>query len=90
MKLKITLSSRRFMERIDVNTHLSNLMVPKQVESEVADPLSNLKTVCVQCLWDNPRLHADSTSLYMLWKQTQPSSPLLKALLTDQTYLNRA
>lgn len=79
------------MERIDVNTHLSSLMVPKQiVENEVDDPLSKLKTVCVQCLWDNPRLHTDSTSLYMLWKQTQPSSPLLKALLTDQTYLNRA
>lgn len=79
------------MERIDVSTHLSNLMMPKPTEeSETTDPLSNLKTVCVQCLWDNPRLHTDSTSLYMLWKQTQPSSPLLKALLTDQTYLNRA
>ena len=80
------------MDRIDVQTHLSNLMVPKPTpdENEVVDPLSTLKTVAVQCLWDNPRLHADSTSLYMLWKQTQPSSPLLKALLTDQTYLNRA
>lgn len=79
------------MDRIDVHTHLSNLMVPKQVsENEVADPLSNLKSVCVQCLWDNPRLQTDSTSLYMLWKQAQPSSPLIKALLTDQTYLNRA
>jgi DENN domain-containing protein 4 len=80
------------MNRIDVVTHLSNLMVPKASpsENEVVDPLSNLKTVAVQCLWDNPRLQTDSTSLYMLWKQTQPSSPLLKALLTDQTYLNRA
>ena len=80
------------MDRIDVQTHLSNLMVPKPAsETEVIDPLSNLKTVAVQCLWDNPRLHADSSTLYMLWKQTQqPSSPLLKALLTEQTYLNRA
>jgi DENN domain-containing protein 4 len=78
------------MERIDVQTHLSNLMVSKpSSESEVLDPLSNMKTVAIQCLWDNPRLNTDSTSLYMLWKQTQPSSPLLKALLTDQTYLNR-
>lgn len=81
----------RFMDRIDVQTHLSSLMVPKQTsENEVVDPLSHIKTVSVQCLWDNPRLQTDSTSLYMLWKQTQPSSPLLKALLTDQTYLNRA
>lgn len=79
------------MDRIDVKTHLSSLMVPKQMaENEVADPLSNLKSVCVECLWDNPRLQTDSTSLYILWKQTQPPSPLLKALLTDQTYLNRA
>jgi hypothetical protein len=84
--------SKRFMERIDVQTHLSSLMVPKPTpdDNEVVDPLSTLKTVSVQCLWDNPRLHSDSSSLYMLWKQTQPSSPLLKALLTDQTYLNRA
>lgn len=78
------------MERIDVQTHLSSLMVPNQT-SEILDPLSNLKKdVLVQCLWDNSRLSTESTSLYMLWKQTQPSSPLLKALLTDQTYLNRA
>lgn len=78
------------MERIDVQTHLSNLIVTtKTSEQEVIDPLSNMKTVAIQCLWDNSRLHTDSTSLYMLWKQTQPASPLLKALLTDQTYLNR-
>lgn len=78
------------MERIDVQTHLSNLIVTtKSSDQDVIDPLSNMKTVAIQCLWDNPRLHTDSTSLYMLWKQTQPSSPLLKALLTDQTYLNR-
>lgn len=83
-----------FMERIDVNTHLPNLIVPKQsTDSQAEDPLqalSNQKSVCVQCLWDNPRFHTDSTFLYMLWKQSTPSSPLLKALLTEQTYLNRA
>lgn len=78
------------MERIDVQTHLSNLIVTtKTSDQEVIDPLSNMKTVAIQCLWDNPRLHTDSTSLYMLWKQIQPASPLLKALLTDQTYLTR-
>lgn len=55
------------------------------------DPLSNLKTVSVHCLWDNPRLHSEAgPAMYMLWRQNQPSSPLLKALLTDQTSINRA
>ncbi|XP_055548391.1 DENN domain-containing protein Crag isoform X1 [Wyeomyia smithii] len=79
-----------FMERIDVSTHLPNLCLPKQ-EGDNADPLSNLKTVSVHCLWDNPRLHSEAgPAMYMLWRQNQPSSPLLKALLTDQTSINRA
>ncbi|XP_055601760.1 DENN domain-containing protein Crag-like isoform X1 [Uranotaenia lowii] len=78
------------MERIDVTTHLPNLCLPKQ-EGENDDPLSNLKTVSVHCLWDNPRLHSEAgPAMYMLWTQNQPASPLLKALLTDQTSINRA
>ncbi|KAG5671963.1 hypothetical protein PVAND_002128 [Polypedilum vanderplanki] len=84
-----------FMERIDVITHLPNLIAPKPVKEDQADDplqaLSNQKSVCVQCLWDNSTRYTDSTFLYILWKQNiQPSSPLLKALLTEQTYLNRA
>ncbi|XP_062558905.1 DENN domain-containing protein Crag isoform X1 [Armigeres subalbatus] len=79
-----------FMERIDVSTHLPNLSLPKQNEENL-DPLSNLKTVSVHCLWDNPRLHSEAgPAMYMLWRQNQPASPLLKALLTDQTSINRA
>lgn len=79
-----------FMERIDVSTHLPNLCLPKK-EGENLDPLSNLKTVSVHCLWDNPRLHSEAgPAMYMLWRQNQPASPLLKALLTDQTSINRA
>uniref|UniRef100_A0A182IYU6 UDENN domain-containing protein n=1 Tax=Anopheles atroparvus TaxID=41427 RepID=A0A182IYU6_ANOAO len=79
-----------FMERIDVSTHLSNLMLPKQ-EDDKTDPLSNVKTIAVHCLWDNPRLHAEAgPAMYMLWRQNQPDSTLLKALLTDQTSINRA
>ncbi|XP_055635236.1 DENN domain-containing protein Crag isoform X1 [Toxorhynchites rutilus septentrionalis] len=79
-----------FMERIDVSTHLPNLCLPKK-EGENVDPLSTLKTVSVHCLWDNPRLHSEAgPAMYMLWRQNQPASPLLKALLTDQTSINRA
>lgn len=55
------------------------------------DPLhSNDKTVTVHCLWDNPQLHSEiGPPMYLIWKQNQPSSPLLKALLTDQTCLSR-
>ncbi|XP_053670188.1 DENN domain-containing protein Crag isoform X1 [Anopheles nili] len=77
-----------FMERIDVNTHLPNLVLPEQ--DDKADPLSNVKTIIVLCLWDNPRLHSEAgPAMYMLWRQNQPNSTLLKALLTDQTSINR-
>lgn len=47
-------------------------------------------TISIQCLWDNLRLHSEAgPPMYMLWRQNQPPSPLLKALLTDQTTLNR-
>lgn len=61
-----------------------------QTDGEI-DPLRGLdKTISVQCLWDNLRLHAEAgPPMYMLWRQNQPPSPLLKALLTDQTTLNR-
>ncbi|XP_035899024.1 DENN domain-containing protein Crag-like isoform X1 [Anopheles stephensi] len=78
-----------FMERIDVNTHLPYLALPQQ-EDDNPDPLSNVKTVNVHCLWDNPRLHSEAgPAMYMLWRQNQPDSTLLKALLTDQTSINR-
>ncbi|XP_049530518.1 DENN domain-containing protein Crag isoform X1 [Anopheles darlingi] len=78
-----------YMERIDVSTHLPNLVVPKQ-EDEQVDPLSIVRTVTVHCLWDNPRLHSEAgPAMYMLWRQNQPDSTLLKALLTDQTSINR-
>jgi DENN domain-containing protein 4 len=55
------------------------------------DPLSDVKTISITCLWDNPRLHAETgPPMYQTWRQNQPSSPLLKALLTEQTTLNRA
>ncbi|KAG4076369.1 hypothetical protein HA402_005812 [Bradysia odoriphaga] len=78
------------MERIDVTTHLPNLRLPRETDREI-DPLRGLdKTISVQCLWDNLRLHAEAgPPMYMLWRQNQPPSALLKALLTDQTSLNR-
>ncbi|EAA01213.3 AGAP001102-PA [Anopheles gambiae str. PEST] len=79
-----------FMDRIDVNTHLANLVLPNQ-EDDKADPLSNVKSIEVHCLWDNPRLHSEAgPAMYMLWRQNQPDSTLLKALLTDQTSINRS
>ena len=81
------------MANLRPNFTNSILNYPQSNDSQAEDPLqalSNKKSVCVQCLWDNPRFHTDSTFLYFLWKQTTPSSPLLKALLTEQTYLNRA
>ncbi|XP_037914739.1 DENN domain-containing protein Crag isoform X2 [Hermetia illucens] len=77
------------MERIDSSTHLPELSLPKQVAPEV-DPLREPNTIHIQCLWDNLRLHAETgPPVYILWKQPEPTSPLLKALLTDQTSLNR-
>ncbi|XP_055909333.1 DENN domain-containing protein Crag isoform X1 [Eupeodes corollae] len=77
------------MERIESHTHLPQLCLPKQADADI-DPLSKVKTVKIQCMWDNLRLHAEAgPPMYILWKQNQPASPLLKALLTDQTYLNK-
>lgn len=39
-KLRFYLQYRRFMENIDINTRVSNLMVTKQIENEVAGPLN--------------------------------------------------
>uniref|UniRef100_A0A336K1N9 CSON010684 protein n=1 Tax=Culicoides sonorensis TaxID=179676 RepID=A0A336K1N9_CULSO len=64
------------MERIDVITHLPQLCVPKN-NTEISDPLSNMKTISIQCLWDNPELHNEAgPAMYMIWKQNQPSSPI--------------
>lgn len=66
--------------------HLKFLL---QTEREI-DPLSKVKTVKIQCLWDNLRLHSEAgPPMYILYKQTQPASPLIKALLTEQKYLNK-
>ncbi|XP_055372585.1 DENN domain-containing protein Crag [Condylostylus longicornis] len=78
-----------WMDRIDSSTHLPNLCLHKQL-TDSFDPLSNMKTIQVQCLWDNLGLHKETgPPMYILWKEHQPSSPLLKALLTDQSFLNR-
>ncbi|XP_059619595.1 DENN domain-containing protein Crag isoform X1 [Phlebotomus argentipes] len=77
------------MERIDVTTHLPNLCLPKQEDEEI-DPLSGMKTLVVHCLWDNLELHSEAgPPMYIVWRQNPSPSPLLKALLTDQTTLNR-
>lgn len=71
-----------------------NLFVSAQSASSddsVPDPLhGNDKTVAVHCLWDSLLLHAEAgPSMYVLWRQNQTPSPLINALLTDQTQLNR-
>ncbi|XP_067639597.1 DENN domain-containing protein Crag isoform X2 [Eurosta solidaginis] len=77
------------MERIECKTHLPELCLPV-VADEECDPLSKVKTVRIQCLWDNLRLHSEAgPPMYILYKQNQPASPLLKALLTDQAHLNK-
>uniref|UniRef100_W4VRF4 Putative calmodulin-binding protein crag n=1 Tax=Corethrella appendiculata TaxID=1370023 RepID=W4VRF4_9DIPT len=79
------------MDRIDMTTHLPNLSLPKQEDEESLDPLSQMKTLSLQCVWDNQRLHSEAgPPMYAQWRQNQPSSPLLKALLTDQTTINRS
>ncbi|XP_004529508.1 C-myc promoter-binding protein isoform X2 [Ceratitis capitata] len=75
------------MERIESKTHLPELCLPVPAES---GPLSEVKTVSIQCLWDNLSLHSEAgPPMYILYKQNQPASPLLKALLTDQAHLNK-
>ncbi|XP_017484119.1 PREDICTED: DENN domain-containing protein 4C isoform X2 [Rhagoletis zephyria] len=77
------------MERIESKTHLPELCLPVAPDEE-CDPLSKVKTVNIQCLWDNLRLHSEAgPPMYILYKQNQPASPLLKALLTDQAHLNK-
>ncbi|XP_011179058.1 DENN domain-containing protein Crag isoform X2 [Zeugodacus cucurbitae] len=77
------------MERIESKTHLPELCLPVASDEE-CDPLSKVKTVSIQCLWDNLRLHSEAgPPMYILYKQNQPASPLLKALLTDQAHLNK-
>lgn len=59
-------------------------------EDEEIDPLSGMKTLVIQCLWDNLELHSEAgPPMYVVWRQNPSPSPLLKALLTDQTTLNR-
>ncbi|XP_039500306.1 DENN domain-containing protein Crag isoform X1 [Drosophila santomea] len=78
------------MERIESKTHLPELCLPVPSDKEHIDPLSKLKTVHIQCLWDNLSLHTEASGppMYLLYRETQPKSPLIKALLTDQAQLN--
>lgn len=79
-----------FSSSFDIINNKKNIFFVFQTEDH-EDPLrNNDKTVSVHCLWDNPQLHSEKgLPMYLIWKQNQPSSPLLKALLTDQTCLSR-
>ncbi|KAH8291608.1 hypothetical protein KR018_006748 [Drosophila ironensis] len=79
------------MERIESKTHLPELCLPTPSDKEPMDPLSKVKTVHIQCLWDNLSLHsaASGPPMYILYRETQPTSPLIKALLTDQAQLSK-
>ncbi|BFG01693.1 DENN domain-containing protein Crag [Drosophila madeirensis] len=79
------------MERIESKTHLPELCLPVPTDKEQLDPLSKVKTVHIQCLWDNLNLHSETSGppMYILYRETQPTSPLIKALLTDQAQLNK-
>ncbi|EDW51344.1 GM21724 [Drosophila sechellia] len=79
------------MERIESKTHLPELCLPVPSDKEHIDPLSKVKTVHIQCLWDNLSLHTEASGppMYLLYRETQPTSPLIKALLTDHAQLNK-
>uniref|UniRef100_A0A6P4EWU8 DENN domain-containing protein 4C isoform X2 n=1 Tax=Drosophila rhopaloa TaxID=1041015 RepID=A0A6P4EWU8_DRORH len=79
------------MERIESKTHLPELCLPVPSDKEHIDPLSKVKTVHIQCLWDNLSLHSETSGspMYILYRETQPTSPLIKALLTDQAQINK-
>ncbi|KAH8387922.1 hypothetical protein KR093_010337 [Drosophila rubida] len=79
------------MERIESKTHLPELCLPAASDEEQLDPLSKVKTVHIQCLWDNLNLHSETSGppMYILYRETQPTSPLIKALLTDQAQLSK-
>ncbi|XP_032594944.1 DENN domain-containing protein Crag isoform X2 [Drosophila grimshawi] len=79
------------MERIEGKTHLPELCLPPTSDEEQLDPLTKVKTVHIQCLWDNLHLHSETSGspMYILYRETQPTSPLIKALLTDQAQLSK-
>lgn len=89
-----------FLERADINTHLPGLCAASE-ETEGAhqegithDPLGSAvkqRKVVVRCLWDNVELHSTEvgTPMYVLWHQRPQTSPLVNALVTDQTSLNK-
>ncbi|XP_005182820.1 DENN domain-containing protein Crag isoform X1 [Musca domestica] len=77
------------MERIESKTHLPDLCCPPSDDGNI-DPLSKVKHVKIQCLWDNLQLHSEAgLPMYILHRQTPTTSPLIKALLTDQAQLNK-
>ncbi|GLV31716.1 Calmodulin-binding protein related to a Rab3 GDP/GTP exchange protein [Carabus blaptoides fortunei] len=45
--------------------------------------------VAVRCIWDDPRLHGEGPPMYLLWHRRDTASPLLSALLTDQTNISK-
>ncbi|KAF5299327.1 hypothetical protein FQA39_LY02500 [Lamprigera yunnana] len=78
--------------RMDVEENTSY----RQPVEEGADPLTQdlaivehfSAQVNVQCVWDNPRLHAEGPPMYILHQRRDNSSALVSAL-TDQTTISR-
>lgn len=59
-------------------------------EDKESDPLSNMKTISVVCLWDNPDLYSEEIPpMYIVWKQNS-IVPVPKSLLADQSLLSRS
>lgn len=93
-----------FLERADIKNHLSSLCAggdeteeekqARQNGTVTHDPLGSglrQRKVVVRCLWDNVELHSSEvgTPMYVLWHQRSPASPLVNALVTDQTSVNK-
>ncbi|KAH8240501.1 hypothetical protein KR038_007994 [Drosophila bunnanda] len=64
------------MERIEGKTHLPELCLPVPSDKEQLDPLSKVKTVHIQCLWDNLSLHTEASGppMYILYREVQPAN----------------
>nr|CAA76938.1 CRAG protein [Drosophila melanogaster] len=58
------------MERIESKTHLPELCLPVPSDKEHIDPLSKVKTVHIQCLWDNLSLHTEASGppMYLVYR----------------------
>ncbi|KAH8289587.1 hypothetical protein KR054_007452 [Drosophila jambulina] len=64
------------MERIEGKTHLPELCLPVPSDKEQLDPLTKVKTVHIQCLWDNLALHSEASGppMYILYREVQPAN----------------